>query len=430
METSSARNRVKNVLSRMGDREFQKDYLIKDSAFSREGSQKMSFEDMAMFVLSNTGKTLSLEILKYFNDTGNVGNTITKQALSQQRGNIKSRLFVNLNETYISEVYKSRRETFKGYHLVAVDGSTCEIPNTKKLKEIFGEAKASPTSSSNARASLNGFYDTLNNLMVKLVVDKYQRGEKTVFLENVKSVLKMYEGHNVVFIFDRGYICLSLLLELEKLGVKYLFRVPSNCFKKEIETAKGDDSRIQIKITKERLKNTDPVEQKACLGRGYKDERFLKVPLDTGEIEYLLTNLDEKEASYEEFKVLYFKRWNIEKAFNMPKNRLHIENISSRTKNGIEQEIQATVFLGNVVEDMTREVNEKIPKKEQNKYEYKVNVNVLSGVLKTYFVYFFCTKAVENRVKAKYYEEMLKFIMRNILASKVGLKNPRIKKVM
>ena len=65
--------------------------------------------------------------------------------------------------------------------------------------------------------------------MVKLVVDKYQRGEKTVFLENVKSVLKMYEGHKLVLIFDRGYICLSLLLELEKLDVKYLFRVPGNC---------------------------------------------------------------------------------------------------------------------------------------------------------------------------------------------------------
>ena len=148
MATISVRNRIMNVLSRMDNKEFQKEYLIKDSAFSREGSQKMSFEDMAMFVLSNTGKTLSLEILKYFNDTGNAGNTITKQALSKQRENIKSQLFGDLNQIYVNEVYKSRRETFNGYHLLSVDGSTCEIPNTKKMKEIFGEAKASQTSSS------------------------------------------------------------------------------------------------------------------------------------------------------------------------------------------------------------------------------------------------------------------------------------------
>ena len=429
METTTVRIRVLNVLKRVGDKEFQKEYLVKDSAFSREGSQKMSFEDMAMFVLSNTGKTLSLEILKYFNDTSNAGNTITKQALSKQRNNLDSQLFEDLNGIYVNEVYKSRRETFNGYHLLAVDGSTYEIPNTKKMKETFGEAKASQTSSSNARAGLNGFYDLLNNLMVKLVVDKYQKGEKTVFLENIKSVLKMYEGYKVVFIFDRGYICLSLLLELEKLGVKYLFRVPSNCYKKEIESVKVDDSRIRIEITKARLKNMNTEEQKPLLERKYKEERLIKIPLDTGEIEYLITNLDEEEASYGDFKDLYFKRWNIEKAFNILKNRLHIENISSRTKNGIQQEIQATVFLGNIVEDMTMEINEKIPRKEHNKYEYKVNVNVLSGVLKTYFIYFFCTKVVDNAVKVKYYDEMLKFIKRNVLANKVGFKNPRIKKV-
>jgi hypothetical protein len=135
----------------------------------------------------------------------------------------------------------TRRETFNGYHLLAVDGSTCEIPNTKNLRKIFGEAKASDTSVSNARAGLNGFYDPLNNLMAKLVIDRYQKGEKTVFLENVQSVLDMYERHTVAFIFDRGYICLSLLLELDELGVKYLFRMPVKCFKKEVAAASGDD---------------------------------------------------------------------------------------------------------------------------------------------------------------------------------------------
>lgn len=429
MEATTVRSRVMNVLRDMGDKDFQKDYLTKQTAFSREGSQNMSFEDMAMFVLSNTGKTLSLEILKFFNETGNVSGTITKQALSKQRKNIKSLLFEDLNQNYINEIYKFRRETYNGYHLIAVDGSTAEIPNTKKLREIYGEAKASQTSASNARVGLNGFYDSLNNLMVKLVVDKYQKGEKTVFLEHVKDVLEIYKEHKVVFIFDRGYICLSLLLELEKLGVKYLFRVPSNCFKKELETAQENDSRINIKITKVRLKKFNPEEQQAYIQRGSKEERLLKIPLDTGEIEYLITNLDEDEAPYEDFKDLYYQRWGIEKSFNILKNRLHIENISSRTKNGIEQEIQATVFIGNVVEDMTKEINEKMPKKEQNKYEYKVNVNVLSGVLKTYFIYFFCTKAVGNKLKAKYYDEMLKFIKKNILAKKTGLKNPRIKRV-
>jgi hypothetical protein len=421
--------RVLAVLKAASDKEFQEKYLIKEGAYSREGSQRMTFEDMTMFVLSNTGKTLSLEILKYFNDTNNVENTITKQAVSKQRKNIKSELFEGLNKMYIAEVYKTRSETYSGYHVIAVDGSTTEIPNTKNLKEIFGNAKASETSASNARAGLNGFYDSLNNLMIKLVVGKYQRGEKTVFLENVKEILEMYEEGKVLFIFDRGYICLELLLELDKLGVKYLFRVPSNCYKNEMGLAKTNDEKINIKITKARLKNIEQEQQKIYLEKEYKEERLVQIELDTGEIEYLITNLSVQEAPYAEMKDLYYKRWNIEKTFNILKNRLHIENITSRTKNGVEQEIQATVFLGNIIEDMSKEINLQIPKKEQNKHEYRVNINLLSGVLKTYFIYFFCTKVIDAKVKEKYYKEMLKFIKKNIVASKKGLKNPRIKKV-
>ena len=303
--------RVLKVLNEASDKEFQKKYLIKESAYSREAGQKMTFEDMTMFVLSNTGKTLSLEILKYFNDTNNVENTITKQAVSKQRKNIKSKLFEDLNKMYINEVYKSRRETYKGYHIIAVDGSTTEIPNVKNLKEIYGEAKASETSVSNARAGLNGFYDALNNLMIKLVVDKYQRGEKTVFLENVKEIIEMYKDEKVLFIFDRGYICLELLLVLEKLGVKYLFRVPSNCYKNEMALAKTNDEKIKIEITKARLKNIDKNQQMFYLKKKYKEERLVQIELDTGEIEYLITSLSEDEAPYEEMKELYYKRWNI-----------------------------------------------------------------------------------------------------------------------
>jgi len=421
--------RVLEVLRKASDKEFQKKYLTNPNAYSREGSQRMTFEDMTMFVLSNTGKTLSAEVLKYFERTGKIENTITKQAVSKQKQHIKSEMFEDLNKMYVKEVRNAKRETYKGYYIIATDGSTLEIPNIKKLKEIYGEAKASETSVSNARAGLNGFYDALNHVMVKLVVDKYQRGEKTVFLENVQEVLEMYEEEKVLFIFDRGYICLELLLELDGLEEKYLFRVPSNCYKKEINAAKTDDENIQVKITKARLNKVPKEKQKEYLEQEYKEVRLVKVELDTGEIEYLITNLSKEEVSYEEMKALYYQRWNIEKTFNILKNRLHIENISSRTKNGIEQEIHATVFLCNIIEDMAQELNKKIKKKENNKYSYKININILAGTLKTYFMYFFCHKIIDVKIKETYYKAMLKYIKQNIVPIKTGLKNPRIKRV-
>ncbi len=421
--------RVLKVLNKYNNKETQKNYLTKETAFSREETQKMTFEDMTMFVLANTGKSLSLEILKYFNDTSNIENTITKQAVSKQRQFIKSKIFDDMNISYANEIYKARNETFCGYNLIAIDGSTAEIPNTQNLKKIFGEAKASETSASNARVGLNGFYDATNHIMIKLVVDKYQKGEKTVFLENVEDIIRTLSDKKILFIFDRGYICLELLIKLEELGIKYLFRVASNCYKNELKSAKSQDENIDIKITKARLKNMEEEQQKEYLKKQYKKERLVQVELDTGEIEYLITNLSQEEVGYEKMKELYYERWNIEKAFNILKNRLHIENISARTKNGVEQDIKATVFLGNIVEDMSVELNKSLSIKKTQEYEYRTNINILSGILKTYFIYFFCTQTINEKLREHYYKEMMKYIEKNLVLVKKGRKNPRNKRV-
>lgn len=265
--------------------------------------------------------------------------------------------------------------------------------------------------------------------MIKLVVDKYHKGEKTVFLENVEDVIKILSDKKLLFIFDRGYICLELLIKLEELGIKYLFRVASNCYKNELKSAKSQDEYIDIKITKARLKNIEEEQQKEYLKMQYKKERLAQVELDTGEIEYLITNLGQEEVPYEKMKELYYERWNIEKSFNILKNRLHIENISSRTKNGIEQDIKATVFLGNIVEDMSVELNKSLSRKKTEEYEYRTNINILAGILKTYFIYFFCTQAISEKLREHYYKELLKFIKKNLVLVKKGKKNPRNKRV-
>lgn len=130
--------------------------------------------------------------LKVFNQMGEIDNAISKQGLSKQRKYIKSELFEQLRDDYAMEIYKERKVLFHGRLLVAVDGSTAEIPNTKSLRDLFGAAKSSKTSHSNARVGLNGFYDPLNHIMLKLVVDKYQKNEVKVFLEHLDAFLEQY----------------------------------------------------------------------------------------------------------------------------------------------------------------------------------------------------------------------------------------------
>ena len=427
--TGIIEQRLINVLSFLKDREYQEGFITKRTAFSRESKQKMSFEEMTLFFLMDTGKSLSFELLDFFNELPGTRETITKQAFSKQRQFIDSRMFEDLNSKYIQAVYNDRKLLFHGRLLVAVDGSTAEVPNVEELINHYGSAKASSTSAQNARVGLNGFYDPLNHLLLRLVVDKYQKNETKVFMEHVASFKEQFNANPICFIFDRGYISLQLLFELENLGVEYLFRLPSYCYKTEVQSAKSNDEEIEIKVTKARLMKVDADEKEIYLAQKSKKVRLVKVELDTGEIEYLITNIPASDVSYKEMKEFYYQRWEIERVFNLLKNRLHIEDISARKPAGVEQEIQATAFLGNIVEDIIVDTNKKLPQKEKNKHKYFVNVNLLCGYVKNYFLLFLYIDGIDDATRMFHYKKMITFLKQTAIAKNTGKKKPRVKRV-
>lgn len=105
---------------------------------------------------------------------------------------------------------------------------------------------------------------------------------------------------------------------------------------------KSNDEIIEIKYEYNRAKyykNTDPelYEYLKC-GNTIK-VRCVKVELDTGEIEKLLTNLDKDEFTPAEIKALYNLRWQIEINYRHLKNDLKIENITSSKEILIKQDI-------------------------------------------------------------------------------------------
>ena len=429
MPLSKLETRLLSALLPLKGREYQKHFQTKESAYSRTSIQKMSFEESALFMVANSGKSLSIELLDFFNNLPGTRETVTKQAFSKQRKFIKSEMFEDLNYRYIKSVYQDKKELFHNMLLVAVDGSTAEIPNVETLRKYYGSAKASSTSVCNARAGINGFYDPLNHMMLRLIVDKYQKNETKVFLEHVDELIEQYPEESFCFIFDRGYISLNLLFELENRKSKYLFRVPSYCYKKEIASAEGNDSIIQLKVTKSRLNGVDEEKIRTYLAIKFLSVRLVKVELDSGETEYLITNISNDIVPYKEMKSFYYCRWEIERMFNVLKNRLHIENISARTPIGVEQDIQATVFLSNVIQDAVNEANQKLTKKEKSEYEYRVNVNMLCGVVKDYFLLFAYNKNISEQLREYHYKRISDFIRQTVVVHKKKKSNPRTRRV-
>ena len=63
------------------------------------------------------------------------------------------------------ENYPEEVKTFKGYYILAIDGSMFEIPNTAELREKFKTQKNNSGHRESARARVSGIYDIENEFM-------------------------------------------------------------------------------------------------------------------------------------------------------------------------------------------------------------------------------------------------------------------------
>ncbi|MDD4730105.1 MAG: transposase [Dysgonamonadaceae bacterium] len=96
---------------------------------------------------------------------------------------------------------------------------------------------------------------------------------------------------NDLILFDRGYPSKDFIAYLEGSKIKYLMRMKKKPMK-EVNEAKRTDQVIEMNVKGKTIS--------ACI---------LRLVLDSGEEEVLITNLLDENLSMEEFKVLYFKRW-------------------------------------------------------------------------------------------------------------------------
>ena len=80
------------------------DYKINDNSFTR--TRKMNFEDFIWYLTLQKGRTTSMELDEYLkskNDTYKI--SISKQAFSKQRLNLKPEIFIDLYKDYLKDFY-------------------------------------------------------------------------------------------------------------------------------------------------------------------------------------------------------------------------------------------------------------------------------------------------------------------------------------
>ena len=402
--------------------DLKKHSRLNDRDFIR--NRKVGFVTLICIILNMIKKSTQLELDDFMREFGkekNYNSTYTKQSFSESRQKLSPKAFIMLNDGFIQKFYEDNGfKKFKGYRLLAIDGSCMEIPNTEELIKHYGCATNSNSEKKAARALSSTIFDVENKIVISSLLGRYDDSERELAKKNLDRLKNLSYGDTKdLILFDRGYPSLDFIMYLNKRKFKYLMRVSTSFYREETDI-KTQDENVEIMVTKERAKGYKKRGRLIPAGTVV-NFRVLKIMLDNGEIETLITNLSKEELKYEESKELYSKRWGIETKFDELKNKFQIENYSGIKPLIIEQDFYATLFLSNIASIFEQEAEDELREeniKKSLKYEYKINKNILVGKLKNLIIEMLLEN--EEDKKELLYAKFIEEIKRNVVPIKKG----------
>lgn len=353
---------ITNASTLIYSAEYKERNILKKTAFTR--NRKLTFPIIISLILNMLSRTTQIEIDDYFDKVlCKQTESVTSQAFFKARKNVSSNAFKEL-------FFMSRKMSFdenkikryKGYRVFAIDGSELRLNKTRENSDVFSTRNNAAENKFNARISL--LHDVVSNFVIDAQIGSIDTDERTYAMRNLEYFSEVCNEKDIV-IFDRGYPSAKMISFMSDMNCKYLMRLQKSTFKAVTENP-GNDFWITVN----------------CGEKAY-PARVIRVILNTGEVETLITNLSENEFITNDFKDLYFKRWGIETAYDTLKNKLLIEKFSGRTTLAILQEFFAMIFMLNCIAAMSLAVDRKISAyKKHCKYKYRANRNLMIGYFK------------------------------------------------
>lgn len=299
--------------------------------------------------------------------------------------------------------------------MLAIDGTTLTLPKVKEISDHFGVWNGSHGEPC-PKARVSQLYDTLNRLTIKALINPKSVGEREQARQLLSGILP-----NSLILLDRGYPAFWLFKLILIQGAEFCARMPlswkivrqfARSGKKEkIITLKVMPS--VIKYCKELGLDLNPLKL-----------RLIRVTLDTGESEILITSLlDKASHPVEIFGELYHERWPVEEDYKIMKCRMEMEAFTGKSVLSINQDFHANVFAKNLVSMLTFSAQSDLKSAGvKEKHPHQINFSQAIGKAKHVIVLLF------QRTKAtvlKLIQEFIKVVAITTEPVRPGRKYPR-----
>jgi hypothetical protein len=352
--------------------------------FTRE--RKLPFETVMNLLISMGGNSIYKELLEA---GGYDTNTATTSAFVQQRAKILPCAL----EFVLHEFTRTHpaQKLFRGYRLLAADGSALRIAVDPSDTDSFFQDKDNPDSKGYNLLHLNALYDLCNRLYVDSITQKRRKINECRALVDMVDRSRINE--KVIVVADRAFESYNNFAHIERKGWNYVIRAKdlnSNGILSGLSLPSGGEFDISVNLTLTK-KQTNIVKAHPDLYKfvpststfdflDLHDNKFYPVSfrvvrfmLPNGEYQVVITNLDTKIFSPKILAEIYKMRWGIETSFRELKYTIGLTNFHAKKQDFIAQEIFARMIMYNFAEIITSHV---VISRSDTKHEYKANFTV------------------------------------------------------
>jgi len=247
-----------------------------------------------------------------------------KGSLSKVRSRVSFTFFQDILRKLISD-FESKRRTYRGLKIYAVDGLQVHLPRTDNVVKAgySGRAVSKYRESYTPRMYLVHAYDVLSQV-TKDLRESHLLNE----LAGAKNMVKHFERDSLT-LYDRLYISANMILAHKQAGNYFLMRARRSSFKA-----------IRIFYSSKKQKSGTSLQGVQLKLIKVKNPR-------SGEKDVFVTNLPTSWCEASQIQMLYNLRWEVETSFKDLVDTMKIQQWHSKSINGIRQELYCTFWLMN-----------------------------------------------------------------------------------